>query len=67
MGDIKISQLNSLSSADLKDSDVLVINDVSVSTTKQITRELFLDGFTRNVVDSGTAQRLLGTLLSTTN
>ena len=60
MADIKFSQLNSLSSADLKDSDVLVINDVSVSTTKQITREAFLDGFTRNVVDSGTGAKIAG-------
>lgn len=60
MADIKISQLNTLPAADLKDSDVLIINDVSVATTKQITFGNLLADYTKNVVDSGTGAKIAG-------
>jgi hypothetical protein len=58
MADIKISQLNSLTTP--ADSDVLVINDVSVSTTKQITFGNLLQNYTQNVVDSATGAKCTG-------
>ena len=60
MADIKISQLNTLTNVDLRDSDVLVINDVSVATTKQITFGNLLQDYTKNVVDSGTGAKVAG-------
>jgi len=58
MADIKISQLNTLDR--VADSDVLVVNDVSVSTTKQITFGNLLQDYTKNVVDSGTGAKIAG-------
>mgnify|MGYP003634290964 FL=1 len=58
MADIKISQLNTLTSA--ADSDVLIINDVSVATTKQITFGNLLSDYTKNVVDSGDGAKVVG-------
>lgn len=60
MPDIKISQLNEMPSADLSDSDVLVINDVSVSTTKSITFGNLLSDFSKNVVDSASGAKCTG-------
>ena len=60
MADIKISQLNTLTGTDLTDSDVLIINDVSVATTKQITFGNLLQDYTKNVVDSGTGAKVAG-------
>ena len=51
MADIRISQLTELDAAP-SDSDVLVINDVSVSSTKNITVANFLSGIARNITDS---------------
>lgn len=58
MPDIKISQLNVLTEA--SDSDILVINDVSVSTTKNITFGNLLQNFSKNVVDSATGAKCTG-------
>ena len=58
MADIKISQLTTLTSA--ADSDVLIINDVSVATTKQITFGNLLSNYTKNVVDSGDGAKVVG-------
>ena len=60
MPDIKISQLNTMLASDLKDSDVLIINDVSVSTTKSITFGNLLSDFSKNVVDSATGAKCTG-------
>lgn len=60
MADIKISQLTELAAADLRDSDVLVINDVSTTTTKSITFGNLLADYTQNVVDSGDGARCTG-------
>jgi len=60
MPDIKISQLNEMPSADLSDSDILVINDVSVSTTKSITFGNLLSDFSKNVVDSASGAKCIG-------
>jgi hypothetical protein len=60
MPDIKISQLNEMPSADLSDSDILVINDVSVSTTKSITFGNLLSDFSKNVVDSASGAKCTG-------
>ena len=60
MADIKISQLNTLPAGELRDSDVLIINDVSVATTKQITFGNLLADYTKNVVDSGTGAKVAG-------
>lgn len=58
MPDIKISQLNELTEA--SDSDILVINDVSVSTTKSITFGNLLSDFSKNVVDSASGAKCTG-------
>ena len=58
MPDIKISQLNELTSA--ADSDVLIINDVSVSTTKQISFANLLQDYSQNVIDSATGAKCTG-------
>lgn len=60
MPDIKISQLNEMTAADLSDSDILVVNDVSVSTTKSITFGNLLSDFSKNVVDSATGAKCTG-------
>lgn len=60
MPDIKISQLNEMPSVDLSDSDILVINDVSVSTTKSITFGNLLSDFSKNVVDSASGYKCTG-------
>jgi len=60
MADIKISQLVELQAADLRDSDVLIINDVSTTTTKQITFGNLLSAYTENVVDSDTGAKVTG-------
>lgn len=60
MADIKISQLVELQAADLTDSDVLIINDVSTTTTKQITFGNLLSAYTENVVDSDTGAKVTG-------
>jgi hypothetical protein len=60
MADIKISQLTTLPANELRDSDVLIINDVSVATTKQITFGNLLADYTKNVVDSGTGAKVAG-------
>ena len=60
MADIKISQLVELGAADLRDSDVLIINDVSTTTTKQITFGNLLSAYTENVVDSALGAKCTG-------
>lgn len=60
MADIKISQLVELQAADLTDSDVLIINDVSTTTTKQITFGNLLSAYTENVVDSAEGAKVTG-------
>ena len=60
MADIKISQLVELQAADLRDSDVLIINDVSTTTTKQITFGNLLNAYTKNVVDSAEGAKVTG-------
>lgn len=50
MADIKISALPVLTTS--VDSDVVVINDVSTGTTKQITRGLFLSHLAKQLRDS---------------
>jgi len=59
MADIKISQLGELATTPA-DSDVLVINDVSVSTTKQITVSNLFGNLPTNVVDSDTGAKVNG-------
>lgn len=60
MADIKISQLPTLTLSE--DNDVIVINDVSTSATKKITRGNFLSHITKNAVDSGDGVKILGDL-----
>jgi len=59
MPDIKISQLNTMVTTP-QDSDVLVINDVSVSTTKSITFGNLLKNFSKNIVDSASGAKCTG-------
>lgn len=59
MADIRISQLTELDAAP-SDSDVLVINDVSVNTTKQITFGNLLKNYAENVIDSDDGARCTG-------
>ena len=61
MADIKISQLPTLTLSE--DNDVIVINDVSTSATKKITRGNFLSHITKNAVDSGDGVKILGDLV----
>ena len=51
MADIKISQLDTLTSVD--STDVLVVNDLSAATTKQAAISTVLDLTSRNIYDSG--------------
>jgi len=59
MADIRISQLTELETAPA-DSDVLIINDVSVNTTKKITFTNLLSNFAENVIDSASGARCTG-------
>ena len=59
MADIRISQLTELGTAPA-DSDVLIINDVSVNTTKKITFGNLLTNFAENVIDSASGARCTG-------
>lgn len=59
MADIRISQLTELGTAP-SDSDVLIINDVSVNTTKKITFGNLLTNFAENVIDSASGARCTG-------
>lgn len=58
MADIKISQLPTLTLSE--DNDVIVINDVSASATKKITKGNFLNELAKNIIDSGDGVKILG-------
>jgi hypothetical protein len=62
MADIRISQLPELETAPA-DSDVLVINDVSVASTKRITFGTLLSNYAKNIVDSAGGAKCLGDLV----
>lgn len=66
MADIRISQLPELGVAPA-DSDVLVINDVSVSSTKSITFGTLTSNIAKNIVDSDTGVKISGSLTVNNN
>ena len=59
MADIRISQLPELEAAPA-DSDVLILNDVSVASTKKITFGNLLSNYASNIVDSADGAKCLG-------
>ena len=62
MADIRISQLPELEAAPA-DSDVLILNDVSVASTKKITFGNLLSNYASNIVDSADGAKCLGDFL----
>lgn len=59
MADIRISQLPELEAAPA-DSDVLILNDVSVASTKKITFGNLLSNYASNIVDSADGAKCTG-------